>query len=171
MLDSYSVCAVVCYMVDFSKYVAPISKPGPSVQVVRAVYPSQMAPKPIEHHKRCFSCQKEIESKDDYFSIFRKRTKGANLFFHVACFENEAGTAYSKALKAESKLCRLCSSEFDATVRGVICTNCQEMCPLCDKCAARNMRSRMQVKVNKAKNNLFLGCSSYPKCKNTRNIG
>lgn len=158
-------------MVDFSKYIAPISKPGPAIQVVKAIYPSQMVPKTVEQDRVCFSCHKEIESKDDYFSIFRKRTKGANLFFHVACFENEAGTTYSKALKAASKLCRLCSSEFDATTKGVVCKDCQEMCPMCDKCAERNTDARMKVKVNKQKNNLFLGCSNYPSCRNTRNIG
>jgi len=134
-----------------------------------------------EEKKICYTCGNELTTREDYFSIFRKRRKGINLFFHVECFENTAGDEFTKALEVQKKHCRLCSKELDYTVHEkIVCTDCENKFPLCPACShplpttanfySKHSSIKMQVKINRKNNTLFLGCPNYPSCKKTMNI-
>jgi ssDNA-binding Zn-finger/Zn-ribbon topoisomerase 1 len=113
---------------------------------------------------KCFHCQGKIKDNEDYFGIFRKSYRGANVNFHVQCFENVAGEEYTTQLEYAVKECRKCGSSGGSTNR-ILCNACNSAIAPCEKCG-----SDMRPRINSHNQSVFLGCSAYPGCRNIRRL-
>jgi len=108
----------------------------------------------------CFICSKNINVNDDHFYVNRKSNK-RGLFFHIDCFEANAGQMYSSAMTDSSKKCYLCNSTLAGTKN--ICRPCQSSGPKCVRCS-----HEMTLRFAKQTGKPFWGCTSFPTCKTTQ---
>jgi len=112
----------------------------------------------------CNFCKKEISNKSDHMCLSRRHAPGKAIYFHVDCFKSAAGPDYFEVLKSDKTRCYRCREEID--IQGYfpfahLCAPCGLDLPNC-KCGYR-----MALRLGKL-GKVFLGCSRYPKCTQTR---